>query len=77
MRSVWHQGMRGSYRGTYFRFLGWTLRHHPRKLALALAQACAGHHFLTYTRDTVVPRLRARLEEEEGRAGWPTRGLVA
>ena len=60
LRSIAAQGVRSSYRGAYWRFLGWVLAHHREKLALALAQACAGHHFITYTRETVLPRLRGR-----------------
>jgi radical SAM superfamily enzyme YgiQ (UPF0313 family) len=61
LRALWRQGARGPYRRTYWRFLAWTLSHHPRKLPLALAQACAGQHFIGYTRDTVAPDLRRRL----------------
>jgi hypothetical protein len=65
LRTVWRsictQGVAAPYRRAYWRFLWWVLRHHPAKLALAIAQACAGHHFITYTRDTAVPELRARL----------------
>jgi radical SAM superfamily enzyme YgiQ (UPF0313 family) len=60
-RSIRAQGLAGSYRRAYWRFLAWVLRHHPNKLSLAVAQACAGHHFITYTRDAVVPALRAEL----------------
>ena len=38
----------------------------PRKLPLAIAQACASHHFITYTRETVIPHLRAELQEAVG-----------
>ena len=61
-RSVHIQGVRGPYRAAYWRFLAWVLWNHPRKLNLALAQTCAGHHFITYTRDTVSAALRKRLE---------------
>jgi radical SAM superfamily enzyme YgiQ (UPF0313 family) len=67
-RSLWRQGVRGPYRSAYWRFLAWALRRAPRKLPLALAQACAGHHFLTYTRETAVPRLRRELARLEGGA---------
>jgi radical SAM superfamily enzyme YgiQ (UPF0313 family) len=60
-RALWLQGVRSPYRGAWWRFLGWALRHHPRKLPLAVAQACAGHHFITYTRETVAPRMRDHL----------------
>ncbi len=57
-RSLWTQGIRGSYRAAYWKFLAWVLLRHPTKFPLAFAQACAGHHFITYTRETVVPALR-------------------
>jgi hypothetical protein len=57
-RSLWQQGVRGRYRGSYWRFLARVLRESPHKLPLALAQACAGHHFITYTRETAAPGLR-------------------
>ena len=58
-RSLWTQGVKAPYRLAYWRFMLWTLRYHPRKLPWAVAQACAGHHFITYTRETAIPRLRA------------------
>jgi radical SAM superfamily enzyme YgiQ (UPF0313 family) len=58
MRSI---GLQSDYRREYWRFLGWVARHHPSKLGLAVAQTCAGHHYITFTRDEVVPRLRADL----------------
>ena len=61
-RSLWRQGVRGEYRRAYWRFLAWVLRRSPGKLPLAFAQACAGHHFITYTQETVVPAMRAHLE---------------
>ncbi len=51
-------GIRGRYRAAYWKFLAWVLLRHPTKLPLAFAQACAGHHFITYTRETVLPALR-------------------
>jgi radical SAM superfamily enzyme YgiQ (UPF0313 family) len=70
-RSIWTQGIKSSYRGSYWRFMAWVVRHHPRKLPWAIAQACAGHHFITYTRETAVPRLRA------SRAQTPMERMVA
>jgi len=60
-RSLWAQGVKAPYRSVYWRFLLWAVRHHPRKLPWAVAQACAGHHFITYTQETAVPRLQASL----------------
>jgi radical SAM superfamily enzyme YgiQ (UPF0313 family) len=56
-RAVRGQGIRGGYRGAYWRFLRWVLRNHPEKIGRALAQAAAGHHYITYTRRTVIPAL--------------------
>ena len=63
MRSI---GLQSDYRREYWRFLGWVARHHPSKLGLAVAQTCAGHHYITFTRDEVVPRLRADLARHSG-----------
>jgi len=78
-RSLWRQGVRGSYRSAYWRFLASALRMGTRKLPLAIAQACAGHHFITYARETVAPRLLAHLERvgREGDADAPVRGGTA
>ena len=59
LRSLWSQGVRGSYRRHYWRFLTTVARQEPTKLPLAIAQACAGHHFITYTRETASPAVRA------------------
>ena len=67
-RAVLGQGVTGSYQRAYWRFLHWVLRHHPAKLGRAIAQAAAGHHYITYTRDVVVPALTSKLPipEAEG-----------
>jgi hypothetical protein len=57
LRAVWGQGVTGRYRKAYWQFLEWVLRHHPDKIRRALAQAAAGHHYISYTRNTVVPAL--------------------
>lgn len=56
-RAICAQGLRGSYRGAYWRFLRWVATHHPRKLVQAVTQAAVGHHFITYTCETVLPAL--------------------
>ena len=60
-RALWTQGVAGRYRGAYWRFLAWVLRHHPAKIGRAMAQAGAGHHYITYTRNVVVPALTESL----------------
>jgi radical SAM superfamily enzyme YgiQ (UPF0313 family) len=61
--SVWRQGVRGKYRKAYWRFLGQVLRHTPRRLARAIALACAGEHMIRYTQEAVLPRLTSAIEE--------------
>jgi radical SAM superfamily enzyme YgiQ (UPF0313 family) len=56
-RVLWTQGIRAPYRRAFWRFMGWALHHQPAQLARALQLAAVGHHYITYTRDTVVPRL--------------------
>ncbi len=59
-RALWSQGVASDYRRAYWRFLRWVLRHQPRKLRRAIAQAAAGHHYITYTRQVVLPELLRR-----------------
>jgi hypothetical protein len=56
-RAIWAQGVRAPYRRVYWQFLRWVVWHHPAKLGRAIAQAAAGHHYITYTRNVVVPAL--------------------
>ena len=58
LRVLWGQGVQSPYRRAYWEFLRWVLTHHPEKLVRAIAQGAAGHHYITYTRDTVIPALR-------------------
>ena len=58
LRSLYVLGVRGGYRRAFWRFLLWTLRHYPGRLPKALKQAGAGHHFITDTREVVLPRLK-------------------
>ena len=59
-RAVVGQGFSSSYRRAYWSFLRWVARHHPAKLGRAIAQAAAGHHYITYTQQVVVPTLVER-----------------
>ncbi len=61
LRALWGQGITGRYRRAYWDFLHWVLSHHPDKLARAVAQAAAGHHYITYTRNVVIPALMERI----------------
>lgn len=63
LRSVWRQGLRGTYRMAYWRFMGGVLRHAPRRIARAVALAIAGQHMIGYTREAVLPRLARAIDE--------------
>jgi len=68
LRSIWRQGLTGSYRKDYWRFFAQVLRHAPRRIARAVALAVAGEHMIGYTQQAVLPRieeatLQARGEE--------------
>jgi radical SAM superfamily enzyme YgiQ (UPF0313 family) len=56
--SVVRQGIFSRYSWHYWRFMLRTLFQEPRKIARAFAIAISGHHFFTYTRRVVLPRLR-------------------
>jgi radical SAM superfamily enzyme YgiQ (UPF0313 family) len=57
IRAIWNQGFRQRYRRTYWKFLRWVVRHHPRKLGKAIQTGAVGHHYITYTNKIVVPAL--------------------
>ena len=72
-RSVLVQGIRSSYRKTYWRFVCWALgrwRGSAVKLDMAFQMLLSGHHFITYTR-TVVGQLEGHLRRAlaEGNSG--------
>jgi radical SAM superfamily enzyme YgiQ (UPF0313 family) len=60
-RSVWYQGMRGTYRREYWRFLARALAIAPRRIARAVSAAIHAEHMIRYTFDDVLPRLREPL----------------
>jgi radical SAM superfamily enzyme YgiQ (UPF0313 family) len=61
--SLWHQGVTGSYRGAYWRFLGRVLLRTPRRIARAISLAVAGEHMIRYTSESVLPRLEGAIEQ--------------
>jgi radical SAM superfamily enzyme YgiQ (UPF0313 family) len=62
-RSLWRQGVKGSFRGAYWGFLGKVLLRARRRLARAVSMAIAGEHMIRYTREVVLPRLAQAIEE--------------
>ncbi len=63
LASLWHQGVTGSYRLAYWRFLARALVRTPRRLARALSLAISGEHLIRYTREDVMPRLRKAIAQ--------------
>lgn len=63
LRSIWNQGVRGTYRRAYWRFIGSVLRWVPGRLPRAVALAVAGEHMIRYTRESVLPRLNEAIAE--------------
>ncbi|HEY3354194.1 MAG TPA: B12-binding domain-containing radical SAM protein [Polyangia bacterium] len=61
LRSLWYQGVRGTYRGAYWRFLGRVLRDTPGRFTRAVGLAIHGHHMIRYTAEDVLPRLRTAI----------------
>jgi len=51
------QGLLGSYRRDYWRFLAEVWKWNRSRMAEAIMRAAAGHHFIEYTRRVVIPRL--------------------
>jgi radical SAM superfamily enzyme YgiQ (UPF0313 family) len=60
--SMWTQGVRSSYRGAYWKFLGRIMRNYinnPAKLWMGSMILLAGHHFLIYAHEVAQDLARA------------------
>jgi radical SAM superfamily enzyme YgiQ (UPF0313 family) len=57
LRSLWRQGVRGSYRWAYWRFLCRAALTAPTHFGRAVAAAIHGEHMIRYTFEDVLPRL--------------------
>ncbi len=61
LRSVWHQGVwKAPYKLQYWKFL--RRFHGTGKLPRAIAIAIYYHHLYIYTREVILPRLKAELD---------------
>ena len=58
---------------TYLGFLWRVVRKHPEKLLMAISSAARGYHFIRYTRETVLPRLRVSAEQAAASMPRPAR----
>ncbi len=77
LRAIRGQGITGAYRGAYWKFVRWVIRNHPEKIGRALAQAAAGHHYITYTRNVVIPALKEKAATlPSPQTALPATGLV-
>ena len=63
VKSIWRQGVVGTYRKAYWQYLGQVLLHTPKRLPRAVALAVAGEHMIRYTGEAVLPRLTSAIEE--------------
>ena len=63
-RSLWNQGLFGSYRFEYWRFLAMSLVVAPKWFAHAVYLAIVGDHMIRFTFDDILPRLEASSAEE-------------
>jgi radical SAM superfamily enzyme YgiQ (UPF0313 family) len=57
LRSLWRQGVRGSYRAAYWRFLFRAALTAPLHFGRAIASAIHGEHMIRYTFEDILPRL--------------------
>jgi len=58
-QSIWRQGVKGRYRGEYWRFLLRAALIAPQRFARAFALAVHGEHMIRYTFEDVLPRVAA------------------
>jgi radical SAM superfamily enzyme YgiQ (UPF0313 family) len=66
-RSIWHQGLRSSYRKTYWKYALRILSHYalnPPKIWMAATLMISGHHFIPYARE-VVGKIEREIERVE------------
>lgn len=63
-RSLWHQGVRGSYKKAYWKFLAYMLHHHPRDFADGVRLAVQGNHLIVTTQQALqVDEVKTFLDE--------------
>ena len=77
-QSMWTQGVKSSYRGAYWKFLGRIVRNYinnPAKLWMGSMILLAGHHFLIYAHE-VAEELARAIGTGEGDAAGKNRSLA-
>jgi radical SAM superfamily enzyme YgiQ (UPF0313 family) len=66
-RSIWHQGIRSSYRRAYWKYMLRLVTHYalsPAKFWMAGTVLISGHHFIPYARD-VVGKIEREIQRTE------------
>lgn len=66
-RSIWHQGIKSSYKRFYWNYLFKIVTHYafnPPKLWMAATIMISGHHFIPYSREVVASIERAAVRVE-------------
>jgi radical SAM superfamily enzyme YgiQ (UPF0313 family) len=82
-RTIWRLGVRSPRRRLFWSLAALALRRSPRHLPWAVEKAIQGEHFLRYTTEDVLPRLRRALEDiradrrsHQKHSGWDAEVLV-
>ncbi len=70
-RVLWRVGVKGAYRGAFWRFLGKVAWRNPRMLVHAISHVVNGEHAIRFTKEDVMPRIAQR------RAVQPPQQLVS
>jgi hypothetical protein len=71
LRSIYHQGIRSSYRSAYWKFLlriAFRWSFNPCKLSMGFAMLLSAHHFIHYARDLAV-QLGVEVEKSRTQQG--------
>jgi radical SAM superfamily enzyme YgiQ (UPF0313 family) len=63
LRAIWRLGVRSPRRALFWALLATAARRSPRHVTWAVEKAVQGEHFLRYTTEDVLPRLRLALAE--------------
>jgi hypothetical protein len=63
--AIIYLGLVDKARAHYWRFMAWVCFNHPEKAMFALTRAIAGYHFIRYTAEVMIPRLKLQEQDLE------------
>lgn len=78
LRSIWHQGVRSSYRRAYWNYFLRVATHcltNRAKLWMGFTMLISGHHFIPYAKE-LVERVESEILELENKAAWQAEGEI-